>query len=253
MSGMKAMILAAGEGTRLRPLTATQPKPMLPVSGLPTLEWIVKWLRAYDVREMAMNLSWLPETVESYFGDGSRFGVHLRYSIEDKIMGTAGGVKLLESFFDSTFVLVYGDVLTDFDLEALIKFHHSRPPGPKVTLSLTHVPNPTECGIVGVEEETGRITQFVEKPAPDAVFSDLANAGVLIMEPELLASIPPETFYDFSLDLFPRLMEQGVPFYGWTMPTRYYLIDIGSHEKYARVQEEWPTTTMQTLLEEKPD
>lgn len=205
----------------------------------------------HDIREMAMNLSWLPETVESYFGDGSRCGVHLRYSIEDKVLGTAGGVKRLESFFDSAFVLVYGDVLTDFDLGALIRFHESRPPGPKVTLSLTPVPNPTECGIVDMDA-AGRITRFVEKPAPDEVFSDLANAGVLIMEPEILASIPPETFYDFSLDLFPRLLAQGVPFYGWTMPTRSYLIDIGSHEKYARVQEEWPTPAMRKLLEESP-
>lgn len=251
MSGMKAMILAAGEGTRLRPMTATQPKPMLPVAGVPTLEWIVAWLRAYGIREMAMNLSWLPETVERYFGDGSRCGVHLRYSIEDEILGTAGGVKRLESFFDTAFVLVYGDVLTDFDLGALIRFHESRPPGPKVTLSLTPVPNPTECGIVDVDS-TGRITRFVEKPAPDAVFSDLANAGVLIVEPEILASIPPETFYDFSLDLFPRLMAQGVPFYGWTLPAENYLIDIGSHEKYARVQEEWPTPILRRLLEENP-
>ena len=248
---MKAMILAAGEGTRLRPLTAEQPKPMLPVAGIPTLEWIVRWLRAYDVREIAMNLSWLPETVERYFGDGSRWDVSLRYSIEDRILGTAGGVKRLESFFDSAFVLVYGDVLTDFDLEALIRFHRSRPLGPKVTLSLTRVPNPTECGIVGIDE-TGRITHFVEKPPAEEVFSDLANAGVLIMEPEILASIPVETFCDFSLDLFPRLLAQGVPFYGWTMPTHNYLIDIGSHEKYARVQEEWPTPAMRRLLEENP-
>ena len=248
---MKAMILAAGEGTRLRPLTAEQPKPMLPVAGIPTLEWIVRWLRAYDVREIAMNLSWLPETVERYFGDGSRWDVSLRYSIEDRILGTAGGVKRLESFFDSAFVLVYGDVLTDFDLEALIRFHRSRPPGPKVTLSLTRVPNPTECGIVGIDE-AGRITRFVEKPPAEEVFSDLANAGVLIMEPEILASIPMETFYDFSLDLFPRLLAQGVPFYGWIMPTHSYLIDIGSHEKYARVQEEWPTPAMRRLLEENP-
>jgi NDP-sugar pyrophosphorylase family protein len=251
MNAMKAMILAAGEGTRLRPLTSTQPKPMLPVADIPTLEWIVLWLRAYGIREMAMNLSWLPETVERYFGDGARFGVRLHYSIEETILGTAGGVKRLESLFDAPFVLVYGDVLTDFDLGALIRFHQSQAPGPKVTLSLTPVPNPTECGIVGVDA-AGRIKRFVEKPKADEVFSDLANAGVLIVEPEILASIPPETFYDFSLDLFPRLMAQGVPFYGWTIPTDNYLIDIGSHEKYARVQEEWPTPVLRRLLEENP-
>ncbi len=241
------MILAAGEGTRLRPLTEKMPKPMLPISGKPGLEWILLWLQAYGIMEIAMNLSWLPETVEDYFGDGSRLGVHLKYSVEETLLGTAGGVKRLEKFFTEPFVLIYGDVLTDLDLGELIRFHQTRPPGPRVTLSLTRVPNPTECGIVEMDSE-GRITRFVEKPAPDAVFSDLANAGILIVEPELLAQIPKNTFFDFSLDLFPRLMAEGVPFYGWTLPASDYLIDIGSHEKYDRVQREWPTAAFTRLL-----
>ncbi len=249
---MKAMILAAGEGTRLRPLTETMPKPMLPVSGKPTLEWILLWLRAYGIRAMALNLSWLPETVQDCFGDGSRLGIGLTYSVEEALLGTAGGVKRLERFFDAPFVLVYGDVLTDFDLGALMRFHQTRPAGARVTLSLTHVPNPTECGIVEVDS-AGRITRFVEKPAPDAVFSDLANAGVLILEPEIVAAIPPDTFFDFSLDLFPLLLAEGVPFYGWTLPEETYLIDIGSHAKYEQVQREWPTASFERLLGENPE
>ncbi len=245
---MRAMILAAGEGTRLRPLTLTTPKPMLPVSGKPTLEWILLWLQAYGIGEAAINLSYKPEVIESYFGDGTRCGVRLTYSIEETILGTAGGAKRLETFLNEPFVLVYGDVLTDLNLGELIALHQAQAPEPHVTLSLYHVPNPTECGIVGLDE-SGRVTRFVEKPPADEVFSDLANAGVLIIEPEILASIPAETFYDFSQDLFPRLMEAGIPFYGWVLPEENYLIDIGSHEKYAQVQADWPTPAMRQLLE----
>ena len=244
---MRAMILAAGEGTRLRPLTLTTPKPMLPVDGRPTLEWILLWLRAYGIREAAINLSYKPEVIESYFGDGARCGVRLTYSIEETLLGTAGGAKRLEGFLNEPFVLVYGDVLTDLDLGALIAFHQAQAAGPHVTLSLYHVPNPTECGIVGVDAN-GRVTQFVEKPPAQEVFSDLANAGVLVIEPEILASVPAETFYDFSMDLFPRLMEAGIPFYGWEAAPQSYLIDIGSHEKYAQVQSDWPTPAMRQLL-----
>jgi len=241
------MILAAGEGTRLRPLTLTTPKPMLAVQGKPTLEWILLWLRSYGIREAAINLSYKPEVIHAYFGEGSRFDIRLVYSLEEQIMGTAGGAKRLERFLDEPFVLVYGDVLTDLDLNALIAFHQAQPAGARVTLSLYHVPNPTECGIVRLDVG-GRIQEFVEKPPAHAVFSDLANAGVLILEPEILEYIPAETYYDFSHDLFPRLLAQGIPLYGWVLPEENYLIDIGSHEKYAQVQAEWPTTKLRQWL-----
>lgn len=234
------MILAAGAGTRLHPLTVEVPKPMLPVNGTPTIEWIVRWLCHYEVRKIAINLFHRPLPVVAHLGNGSAFGASIAYSIEERILGTAGGVKRIENYFDEPMVLVYGDVLTDFDLNTLVEFHLSKGTEPHASLSLYHAPNPSECGIVGIDAE-GRVQRFVEKPPPNEVFSDLANAGVLVIDPPLLASIPQETFYDFSHDLFPDLLSQGVPLYGMAMPADTYLIDIGTHEKYDRVQHEWPT------------
>jgi NDP-sugar pyrophosphorylase family protein len=234
------MILAAGEGTRLRPLTLERPKPMLPVAGRPVLEHIVAWLRSYGITRIAMNLHHLPHVVTEYFGDGSAFQVELTYSVEESILGTAGGVRRLAPFFDEPFVLVYGDVLTDLDLKTLVDFHHSQPAGPRLTMSLYCVANPTECGIVGLDGES-RIVRFVEKPSGDAVFSKLASAGVVVVDAEVVAEIPEGVVCDFGRDLFPLLLAKGYPLYGWPLPDDAYLIDIGSPEKYAQVQREWPT------------
>ena len=245
---MKGMLLAAGEGARLRPLTLERPKPMLPVAGRPMLEYTIAWLRYHGITEIGINLHHCPRVVTDHFGDGSAFGVHITYSLEETAVGTAGGVKCLAKFFDSTFVLIYGDVLTDFDLRPLVGFHLTRPKEPHLSMSLCRVPNPLECGIVSLDRE-GRVTAFVEKPSIDEVFSDLANAGVLIMDPELLEFVPENAFYDFGLDLFPRLLQSGVPMYGWRLPDTAYLIDIGSPEKYNQVQEEWPTQAAGKFLE----
>lgn len=238
---MKAMILAAGEGTRLRPLTLTRPKPMLSVAGRPALEWITAWLRLYGLEQIVINLHYRPEAVTQHFGDGSAFGVKIDYSVEETILGTAGGAKRVENLLTETFVVVYGDVLTDLDLQPLIRLHQSHEAeGPHVTLSLYHAPNPWECGIVGLDEQ-GRVTRFVEKPPRDAIFSDLANSGVLIVDPQLLEYVPEDAFYDFSNDLMPLLLERGVPIYGQALAEGEYLIDIGTPEKYEQVQQEWPT------------
>jgi mannose-1-phosphate guanylyltransferase len=244
---MKAMILAAGEGSRLRPLTLTCPKPMLPVAGRPGLEWIVAWLRVHGVTELVINLHHRPEAVIDHFGDGAAHGVRIAFSREEAILGTAGGVKRVERLFTEPFVVVYGDVLTDLDLNTLIAFHRTHGSEPHITLSLYHAPNPTECGIVGLDA-TGRVTRFVEKPAADAVFSDLANSGVLIIDPALMAYVPADTFYDFSNDLLPLLLERGLPIYGLPLAEGDYLIDIGTPEKYERVQHEWPTERLRAAL-----
>jgi mannose-1-phosphate guanylyltransferase len=244
---MKAMILAAGEGSRLRPLTLTCPKPMLPVAGRPGLEWIVAWLRIHEVRDLVINLHHRPEAVLHHFADRDRFGVAITFSREENILGTAGGVKRVEHLFYEPFIVVYGDVLTDLSLTDLIDFHHRQGAEPHITLSLYHAPNPTECGIVGLDEN-GRVTRFVEKPEADAVFSDLANAGVLVIDPPLLRYVPADTFYDFSTDLLPLLLEKGLPIYGQPLPDGTYLIDIGTPEKYERVQTEWPTERMRREL-----
>jgi mannose-1-phosphate guanylyltransferase/phosphomannomutase len=234
---MKALILAAGEGTRLRPLTLDRPKPMLPISGTPLLEILVHLLTRHGVREIAINLHHKPAVVTEYFGDGRRWGVRLTYSYEELILGTAGAVRRLQSFLDQRFFVLYGDVLTDLDLTALASFHASK--AAELTAALYRVPRPWECGIVGLDDD-GRISRFVEKPLRGEVFSDLANAGVYVMEPGLIAEIPTETFFDFGHDLFPRLIGRRAAIYGYPIGPHDYLLDIGSPDKYQQAQREWP-------------
>jgi mannose-1-phosphate guanylyltransferase len=247
-SPMKAMILAAGEGSRMAPLTSTCPKPMLPVAGKPGLEWIVAWLRINGVTDVMINLHHLPEAVLTHFGDGAAFGVSIEFSREEPILGTAGGVKRVEQFFEDTVTVVYGDVLTDLDLHTLLDFHHAHGPESHVTLSLYQTVHPTQCGIVALDE-TGRVKRFVEKPAADNIFSDLANAGVLIIDRPLLDYVPTEVFYDLSNDLLPLLLERGLPIYGQRLSQDTYLIDFGTPETYERVQHEWPTARLTAALE----
>jgi len=239
----KGLVLAAGEGTRLRPLTLERPKPMLPIHGKPLLAHTLEWLKGYGVREIAINLHHQPHVITGYFGDGAALGVNLTYSREDPLLGTAGAVRKLSHFLDGApLMLVYGDVLTDLALDELYAFHAralERDPDTGVTMALYRVPNPTEVGLVDLDEH-GRIVRFVEKPRRAEVFTDLANAGILVVEPHVVNRIPPDTFYDFGRDVFPRLLAEGVPLYGWTIPDSAYLLDIGSPEKYAQAQAEWP-------------
>ena len=239
----KALILATGEGTRLRPLTSNCPKPMLPINGTPLLEHTVRWLCRYGVTHIAINLHHCPQMITNHFGDGSAFGIHIVYSYEDPILGTAGAAHKLRWFLAHTpFVIVYGDILTDLDLSALMAFHSrtvAQDPSARLTMCLYPVSNPTEVGLVGLDE-VSRITRFVEKPKPEEVFTNLASAGILVAEPEILDYIPPDTFFDFGQDLFPRLLEAGISMYGWVIPDQAYLLDIGTPEKYLQGQREWP-------------
>lgn len=237
---MKAMILAAGEGTRLRPYTLAMPKPMLPVAGRPTLEWILLWLRHYDVYDVVINLCHQPEPVLQYFGDGQSLDVRLMFSVEPTILGTAGGLKQVERHFTETFVVIYGDVLTDMNLDTLVAFHQACGVAPHVTLSLNHAPNPWECGIVALDVG-GRVTRFVEKPPKDEVFSDLTNAGILVVDPPILEYIPTGRFSDISCDLLPTLLHADVPVFGRLLAKDDYLIDMGTPKKYEQAQREWPT------------
>jgi NDP-sugar pyrophosphorylase family protein len=244
---MKAMILAAGEGTRLRPLTANVPKPMVPVAGRPALEYTVEWLRHYGIREIVMNLHHCPEAVIRHFGDGRAFGVSIDYSVEERILGTAGGTKRQASVFDGPFVVVYGDVLTDLDLSALAEYHSTRASALHLTMSLYRVPDPERCGVAVLDVE-GRVTRFVEKPRRGQCPSDLASAGVLILDPEILRNVPDGVFYDYGQDLFPALLQDGIPIYGWPLPNDAYLIDFGTPENYQRAQTEWPTARSQRFM-----
>ena len=229
---MKAMILAAGEGRRLRPLTDAVPKPMLPVGGRPLLVHLIDLLRSHGVREIAINLHHQPEVISALLGDGRPFGVRITYSLEERLLGSAGGVKRMEAFFgDEPFFVVYGDVLTDLDLTALRAFHTSQ--GAALTMALHQPAALNECGVAELAED-GRILAFVEKPAPGEEPSRWANAGIYIVQPLVLRHIPPDTPFDFGADLFPLLLQRGVPLYGYASDA--LVVDIGTPEGYVRAE-----------------
>lgn len=240
---VKGFVLAAGEGARLRPLTLNMPKPMLPIDGRPLLERTLQWLRRHGVRDIAINLHHCPDVIVNYFGSGEALDVELAYSYEDTPLGTAGGVRRMRDFIgDSPLVVVYGDVLTDMNLHDLLAFHRrvtARDSAAGVTLSLYRVTNPTEVGLVDMDA-AGRILRFVEKPKPEDVFTDLANAGVMVVEPWVIDMIPPDVFFNFGRDLFPMLLEKGVAMYGLAAPEDTFVMDIGSHATYDRAQQDWP-------------
>lgn len=228
---MKAVIMAGGEGTRLRPLTCTMPKPMVPVVNKPMMEHILDLLKKHDFHEIASTLWYMPEVIQDYFGDGSNYNVSIEYFIEPKQLGTAGSVKNAESFLDETFIVVSGDCLTDINLQFAVDFHRRK--GALVTIVLTEVPNPLSYGVV-ITDEKGRIVRFVEKPSWSEVFSDTVNTGIYIIEPEALTQIPKNEKFDFSQDLFPKLLEQGAPLYGYTADG--YWSDVGGLEAYRQAQ-----------------
>jgi len=234
---MKVLILAAGEGTRLRPLTNDRPKPMLPVAGQPLLAITISRLREAGITDIAINLHYHPEAITQYFGNGRAFDVSITYSYEPVVLGTAGAARKLDGYLDETFLVIYGDVLARLDYQRLIEFHRSRRAA--VTLSLYHVANPTQVGLVGIDGQN-RITRFVEKPKQEDVFTDLANAGILVCEPLILSHVPRGTFFDFGHDLLPLLLDLGLPLYGLPLAGDEYLIDIGTVENYERAQREWP-------------
>ena len=224
---MKAMILAAGEGTRLRPLTTLLPKPMVPIVGVPLLERTLTWLAGQGVTEAAINLFHRPQIIPGYFGEQFA-GIWLHYFFEDTLRGTAGGVKAAESILgDAPFFVIYGDNLIHADLRRLAEFHASH--DSVGTMALFQHPNPTAAGIVELNLE-GRITRFVEKPPVDEVFSSLANAGVYVLDPAIFGIISPNTPSDFGRDIFPLLLSQNKPLYG--TPLGGYLQDTGTPEAY---------------------
>jgi len=210
---VKAVILAGGQGTRLRPLTSNQPKPMLPIANRPIMEHLVNLLRRHDVTDQIATVQFLGSVIRSYFGNGEDHGVALTYATEETPLGTAGSVKNAEDELrEDTFLAVVGDALTDIDLTQLVKFHKDK--GAVATICLVSVPNPLEFGIV-ITREDGSIERFLEKPNWGQVFSDTINTGIYVLEPEIFEFIPEETVFDFSEDLFPLLLDKGLPLYGY--------------------------------------
>ncbi len=203
---MKAVLMAGGFGTRLRPLTANVPKPMVPLGNKPIMEHAVELLRAHGFDDVLVLLYFLPEAITQYFGDGSRWGVRLRYVTPAADLGTAGAVRFAAEVLEEAVLVVSGDILTDFDLGAAVRFHERAKA--EATMVLTRVENPLSYGIV-ISDESGRITRFLEKPSWGEVFSDTINTGIYLLEPSVLAAIPPGREYDFGKDLFPALLREG--------------------------------------------
>ncbi|MBI2914427.1 MAG: NTP transferase domain-containing protein [Firmicutes bacterium] len=224
---MKAVIMAGGAGSRLRPLTCGRPKPLVPVANKPILQYLVELLRKHGFREILVTACYLSKALEDFFGNGERFGVRMSYLREELPLGTAGSVKAAEGLLDGTFLVVSGDALTDFKLNQAVDFHLAQ--GAMATILLAKVQDPTEYGVV-VTADDGRIRDFREKPAPGEVISDTVNTGIYVLDPEVLRLIPPGRAFDFSKDLFPLLLRDGLPLFGWA--ARGYWSDIGSLDQY---------------------
>ncbi|HEX3715688.1 MAG TPA: NDP-sugar synthase, partial [Trebonia sp.] len=229
---MKAVVMAGGEGTRLRPMTANQPKPLLPVVNKPIMEHVLRLLKRHGFDETVVTVQFLAAMVRNYFGDGDDLGMSLHYATEETPLGTAGSVKNAEDELkDDTFLVISGDALTDMDLSEMVRFHKEN--GALVTVGLTRVPDPLEFGIV-IADEDGKIQRFLEKPTWGQVFSDTVNTGVYIMEPEVLAEVSAKESVDWSHDVFPRLLQRGAPIYGY-VSDRYWE-DVGTLESYLKAQ-----------------
>ncbi|MEP0822608.1 MAG: NTP transferase domain-containing protein [Ignavibacterium sp.] len=224
---MKAVVMAGGFGTRLRPLTCNIPKPMVPMVNRPMMEHIVTLLKSHDITDLVATLFYQPEIISSYFGDGSRWGVRMTYKKAEADLGTAGSVRNTGEFLDDRFLVISGDVLTDFDLTAAIRFHQSRKS--KATIILTRVANPLQFGVV-LTKDDGRITRFLEKPSWGEVFSDTINTGIYILERDVLDLIPEGEEFDFSKNLFPLMLELELPLYGYVASG--YWKDIGNLHEY---------------------
>ena len=234
--------MAGGEGTRLRPMTANQPKPMLPVANRPIMEHVLRLLKRHGFDETIVTVQFLAALVRNYFGDGEEFGMSLQYATEDLPLGTAGSVRNAEDALrDEPFLVISGDALTDMDLTALVDFHKEK--GALVTVGLARMPNPLEFGIV-ITQEDGRIQRFLEKPTWGQVFSDTVNTGLYVMEPEVLAEIPPGEMVDWSGDVFPKLMERGAPLFGYISDG--YWEDVGTLESYLKAQADVLSRRVQT-------
>ncbi len=224
---MKGIIMAGGEGSRLRPLTCDLPKPMVPVMNKPVMAYSIELLKKYGINEIGVTLQYRPEQIMDYFQDGSDYGVKLHYYIEDTPLGTAGSVKNAGSFLDQPFVVISGDALTDINLERAVTFHRKR--NSFATLILKRVEVPLEYGVV-VTNGTNQITRFLEKPNWGEVFSDTVNTGIYILEPEVLDYFESGQKFDFSQDLFPMLLRDRKPMYGYI--AEGYWCDIGNSKTY---------------------
>ena len=232
---MKAFILAAGLGTRLRALGLDVPKVMVPIGGQPLLQHHFEWFRRQGVTEFILNLHYLPEKITDFFGDGRRFGVKITYSHEPELLGTAGGVKKMEDELRTgTFLVFYGDNLVRLELQPFLDFHQQRRAA--VTVALFESLEPWTGGVLDTDS-TGRVLRFREKPDRKEISTNLINSGIYLLEPAVLDAIPAGQFCDFGKDIFPKLLATGTPMYA--MKPKAYIHDIGTPERLAQAQRDY--------------
>jgi mannose-1-phosphate guanylyltransferase/phosphomannomutase len=224
---IKAVIMAGGKGTRLRPLTCDIPKPMVPILNKPVMEYSIDLLKKHGITDIAVTMAYMPSIIIDYFETGERWDVNLEYFIEDIPLGTGGSVKNAQEFLDDTFIVISGDALTDLDIREAIEYHKQKKS--KATIVLRREDVPLEYGVV-ITDDSGRIRRFLEKPSWSEVFSDTVNTGIYILEPEVLNYFDKNTNFDFSKDLFPKLLEDEIPMYGYI--TEDYWNDIGDLNSY---------------------
>lgn len=231
---MQALILAGGKGTRLRPLTVYTPKPIVPICNRPFLLYQIDTLRRAGITDITLSLSYQPNKIEHLLGDGSDYGVKLKYTVEPQPMGTAGAYKFAEDLIREPTVVFNGDILTDLDLKAVIREHNERKA--TATIVLTPVENPTAYGLVETKSD-GSINRFLEKPKVDEITCKTINAGTYILEPKVLDFVPPGENYSFEYGLFPKLLQRDEPFFAH-VPPRTYWIDIGTPERYLQAHQD---------------
>jgi len=228
----KAIVMAGGQGSRLRPLTLTRPKPMVPVANRPVMAHILDWLRSHGFSEVLVTLHYRADDIRRAFGDGRSLGLKITYRVEDVPLGTAGSVKFAQDWIaNEPFLIASGDALTDLDLAPLLQRH--RDTGAWLALGLKNVEDPSQYGVVATAEQ-GRVTRFQEKPGAGRAFSTLANTGIYCVEPQVLERVPKGQAYDWSRDVFPQMLAEGLPLYGHALDG--YWCDIGSMNDYRRGQ-----------------
>jgi mannose-1-phosphate guanylyltransferase/phosphomannomutase len=231
---MKAVVMAGGEGSRLRPLTINRPKPMVPLVDRPVMAHIIELLKIHGITDIVVTVQYLANVIQDHFGDGSSYGVHIEYSLEDQPLGTAGSVKNAEQLLKEPFIVISGDALTDFDLSKIIEFHNAR--GAMATITLTRVPNPLEYGVIIVDEH-GAVKQFLEKPRWSEVISDTVNTGIYVLEPAVFKYIEKGKFTDWAKDVFPQMLRKDEPLFGYV--AEGYWTDVGTIEEYIRASRDY--------------
>jgi mannose-1-phosphate guanylyltransferase len=246
MERLKAVLLVGGLGTRLRPLTNDRPKSIVPVLNRPVLEHTIAYLKQYGIVDIIITLNYMPEVIEEYFGDGKEFGVNLAYFMEMEPRGTAGAVKNAESYLDTTFFVLNGDIFTDLNLLEMYAFHRKKKA--QATIALHYVDNPGAYGVVDTESN-GRVKRFIEKPPPGTAPTNWINAGTYILEQEVLAEIPPNVPHMFERGLFPHLVNTGKPVYGY--PHKGYWLDMGNPVHYHTVNVDFLNSKINNLLFKK--